>query len=243
MYRLFAISDLHLPGPGNKPMDVFGREWEDHQEKLALGWMERVGPDDVVLLPGDLSWGMRMAEARKDLMWIADLPGKAKLLVKGNHDYYWSYSLTRMRRELPKPLQPLQGSAVQLDGVTVCGTRLWLTPDDPFWVEERDRNVYNREKRRLASALKQGRRISEDNGTPLVLMTHYPPVTCEGKQSEFLEIVDWHHPEIHVFGHLHRSEEWDAVREGTNGLRTRFVICSADALDFKPLQIMEVRQS
>jgi len=242
MYRLHAISDLHLPGPGNKPMDIFGSAWENHQEKLALGWMETVGENDVVLLPGDLSWGTRLKEAMKDLTWIAELPGRMKLLVKGNHDYFWAYSLSRMRRELPQPLHPLQGNAMELEGAVVCGTRLWLTPADPFWVEERDRIVFDREKRRLASALKHGKRIASDNGTPLILMTHYPPVTCDGKDSEFLEIVDWHHPEIHVFGHLHRSEEWAAVRKATEGLRTRYVICSADALDFKPIPILDIKE-
>ena len=240
MYRLFAISDLHLPGSGDKPMDIFGREWENHQEKLALAWLEEVEPDDIVLLPGDLSWGTRMRDAMKDLLWIAELPGRQKLLVKGNHDFFWSHSLTRMRRELPQPLTPLQGNAVEIDGAVICGTRLWLTPDDPFWLEERDRSVYTREKRRLASALKHGRRIAGDNGTPLILMTHYPPVTCDGKDSEFLEIVDWHCPDVHVFGHLHRKEEWDIVRRATDGLRTRFLIVSADALGFKPLKVMDI---
>ena len=88
--KLFALADPHLGQAVNKPMDVFGPRWERHAERLAEYWTETVGPDDCVLLPGDISWAMRLEDALPDLRFLAELPGSRKILLKGNHDYWWT---------------------------------------------------------------------------------------------------------------------------------------------------------
>lgn len=122
--RLFAIGDLHMPGGDNKPMDVFGAHWENHLEKIAADWRKRVAPEDLVLIPGDISWAMQLKAAAVDLAWIGDLPGQ-KLLIKGNHDYWWT-SLTQIRSVLPANMQVLQVSALEMENCVVCGSRGWM---------------------------------------------------------------------------------------------------------------------
>lgn len=130
--RLYAIGDLHLPGGDNKPMDVFGPHWQGHFERICQDWQARVTGEDVVLLPGDLTWAMQLKDALPDLQAIDALPG-TKLLCKGNHDYWWS-SLTQLTGALSPRVIPLQHSAADLGELVVCGTRGWTlpTPETPL---------------------------------------------------------------------------------------------------------------
>ena len=93
--RVFAIGDLHLPGGDMKPMDVFGPHWENHFERISESWRAQVGEDDVVLIPGDISWAMQLADALGDLERISLLPGRI-LFLRGNHDFWWA-SMKKMR--------------------------------------------------------------------------------------------------------------------------------------------------
>ncbi|MDY5220192.1 MAG: metallophosphoesterase, partial [Eubacteriales bacterium] len=105
---VWAISDLHLPAR-QKPMDIFGPHWANHFERISADWIGRVQPQDVVLLPGDLSWAMHLEEAQEDLARIGALPG-IKLLLRGNHDFWWS-SIGRVRRMLPEGCFALQNDS------------------------------------------------------------------------------------------------------------------------------------
>ena len=93
--KVYAISDLHLSLSGEKPMDIFGDKWDGYLQKIKLDWQERVGDDDVVLIPGDISWAMKLEEATKDLNFFDGLKGK-KILIRGNHDYWW-HGITKLR--------------------------------------------------------------------------------------------------------------------------------------------------
>ncbi|HKL10050.1 MAG TPA: metallophosphoesterase, partial [Clostridia bacterium] len=97
---LYAIGDLHLSFYTDKPMDVFGPQWEKHYEKIENNWRKHISPEDTVLIPGDISWAMHLPDARKDLEWIADLPGR-KIFIRGNHDYWWT-SLKKMKKAYPE---------------------------------------------------------------------------------------------------------------------------------------------
>ena len=99
--KVFAVSDLHLPGGQDKPMDVFGGNWAGHLQKIKEDWRARVGEEDVVLIAGDISWAMNLADALPDLAALSDLPGK-KVFIRGNHDYWWS-GITALRRSAPDP--------------------------------------------------------------------------------------------------------------------------------------------
>ena len=178
---LFAISDLHLPAR-EKPMDVFGAHWENHFERIREDWMRRVQPEDVVLLPGDLTWAMRLEDALEDIARVGELPGR-KIILRGNHDYWWS-AIGRVRRALPEGMFALQNDSLELDGVLYAGSRGWTLP--PFAQDEDDKRIYERERLRLEMSLKHARARSAD--AVLVVMAHYPPLTetCAGV-SDLLE--------------------------------------------------------
>ena len=126
MPRLFALSDPHLSLSGAKPMDVFGSRWDNHAERLAANWRRLVGADDIVLIPGDISWAMRLDMAKPDLEWLAALPGR-KILLRGNHDYWWQ-SLGKLAALNLPDIFFVQNNHVVIDGVAVGGTRLWDFP-------------------------------------------------------------------------------------------------------------------
>lgn len=129
--RVFAIGDLHLPGGEDKPMNVFGDRWDEHFEKISADWKARVGEEDVVLIPGDISWAMQLEHAADDLQAIGSLPG-IKILLRGNHDYWWS-TITRVRELLPPKMYALQNDAIRIGDYVFCGSRGWTgeeTTDD-----------------------------------------------------------------------------------------------------------------
>ena len=224
---VYAISDLHLPARV-KPMDVFGEHWKNHFERICADWMARVNPDDVVLLPGDLSWAMRLEEAQEDLDSIAALPG-TKLLLRGNHDYWWN-SIGRVRRALKEGTYALQNDSLLLDGRLYAGSRGWTIPA-PDASDEDDRRIYERERLRLEMSLKNARGRSAD--APITVMMHYPPLTEE--LTGFSDILEAYGVEDCVYGHLHGAGLYGAVRGVRRGVRYHQVSC--DGLDFKLYQL------
>ena len=54
---LYAIGDLHLAFSVDKPMDIFGRVWKNHEKKIWKYWNKRVTDRDTVVITGDHSWG------------------------------------------------------------------------------------------------------------------------------------------------------------------------------------------
>ena len=120
--KVFAISDLHLSSACNKPMDIFGSSWEGYWEKIKTDWAVKVSDDDLVLLCGDLSWGMTLEEAKPDLDQLACLKG-TKVIIKGNHDYWWS-SLSKVKSIVDDSILCLQHDCVRVGRVLVCGSRL-----------------------------------------------------------------------------------------------------------------------
>lgn len=135
---VWAISDLHLPAR-QKPMDIFGPHWANHFERIREDWIANVRQEDIVLLPGDLSWAMYLEEALEDLQRIAELPGR-KLLLRGNHDYWWS-AIGRVRRSLPENAFALQNDSLLLDGLLFAGSRGWTIPAEPEG-ESDDARIY-----------------------------------------------------------------------------------------------------
>jgi predicted phosphohydrolase len=133
LMRIFAISDLHLSEAKSKPMDIFGQHWIEHWTKIRKNWINTVEQDDVVLIPGDISWAMTLDDALADLNSIGQLPGK-KIIIRGNHDYWWS-SISRVRQALPLDMFALQNDSIHIQGITFCGTRGWVTPSETNSVE------------------------------------------------------------------------------------------------------------
>ena len=157
---IYAIGDLHLPGHQEKPMNVFGDHWDRHFDVIRENWLSMVSPEDVVLIPGDISWAMQLEEARDDLMQIAALPGR-KLLLRGNHDYWWN-SISKVRALLPENMYAIQNDALALDGVVYCGTRGWNIPGEGQPTDPQDVKIFQRELLRLEMSLQQAEKLATD---------------------------------------------------------------------------------
>lgn len=220
---VFAISDLHLPAR-QKPMDIFGPQWENHFERISEDWRARVTDADIVLLPGDLTWAMHLEEAMEDIRRVGELPGR-KLILRGNHDYWWS-AIGRVRRALPEGMYAIQNDVLVLDGILFAGSRGWSIPmgENP---DADDVRIYNRERMRLEMSLKAARRI--DPEAPLIAMMHYPPL-MENVRG-FSDILEAYGVSDCVYGHLHGAALNGAVRGERGGVRYHQVSC--DGLDFK----------
>lgn len=226
---LFSIADLHLSG-GDKPMDVFGSHWERHFERISEDWNKEVGAEDLVLLPGDISWAMRLEDAREHLAQIAQLPGQ-KVLLRGNHDYWWS-AIGRVRSALPKGISAIQNDALLIDGLLICGTRGWVLPGLDASAE--DRKIYERELLRLEMSLKKARALSQS--APLIAMMHFPPLTPVESDTAFTSLLEAYGAQHVVYGHLHGPAIKNAFTGMHNGVSYHLVSC--DALGFRVKRIL-----
>ena len=231
--KLFAIADLHMDGGAGKPMDVFGPHWAGHCERIFGSWREKVGEDDAVLIPGDISWAMRFADALPDLNASSELPG-VKVLLRGNHDYWWG-SLTRMRAALPDNLRLVQNDACDIGPAVIAGSRGWLLPSDPDFTAD-DRKIYERELIRLELSLSAAARIAGER--PVIAMLHFPPVMRDGNLTGFTALMEKYGVSRCLYGHLHGSLAWAVGYRGElNGVK--YELCSADSLGFEPKLIEE----
>ncbi len=228
---IYAISDLHLPAGNDKPMDIFGEHWEKHFDRIKEDWLKRVTDDDIVLLPGDLSWAMQLQDALQDLDAIGALPGK-KILTRGNHDYWWS-SIGRVRDKLSKNMYALQNDAVVLDGYVFAGTRGWILPTEE--IGEDDKRIFLRELKRLTMSLEHARRIAPN--LPLICMLHYPPLSDNMRSTEVTRILRDFDVKHAVYGHLHGTALNGAFRGESDGIIYHQVSC--DGLNFKIHTVIE----
>ena len=226
--RIFAIADPHLSKAQPKPMSIFGGNWEEHPEAFLNGWRETVQPEDVVIVPGDISWAMRLEEALLDLQDIADLPG-TKIILRGNHDYWWA-SISKVRKALPQGMYALQNDSLVMGGVAIAGTRGWDTPQSrPLGAE--DEKIYLREVERLKLSLES---LKKTPFQKLIVALHFPPTL--GEANGFTELLDQYRPHAVVYGHLHGAKpEWLVPQ--WKGIPLHLV--AADFLNFKPKLILE----
>lgn len=224
--RLFAIGDLHLPGGEEKPMEVFGDHWENHFERIAQDWRSRVTQEDVVLLPGDTSWAMQLEAALPDLQAIGALPGR-KVLIKGNHDYWWG-GIGQVRRALPAGMHALQHDALDVGDAVLCGTRGWVYPAGNEPLSQEDERIFNRELLRLEMALTSAVKLAV--GRPVVVMLHYPPLYAQDRDTPFTRLLAKYPVHTVVYGHLHGA----GIRGGFTGMYQgiHYQLCSCDSLDF-----------
>ena len=234
--KIFALSDLHLDGKQNKPMDVFAERWANHRERIFTRWSEIVSDGDCVLLPGDFCWAMKFDDAFDDLTAVSNLPG-LKLLVRGNHDYWWA-SPTKMRDVLPKNMVIIQNDAFDIGPAVVCGTRGWLLPGSTEF-HEQDRKIFDRELIRLEMSLKDAARRASLDGErkPIICMMHYPPLMKSGEDTGFTGLIEAYGACAAVYGHLHGPSCSGGFEGEKNGVE--YHLCSSDYLGFEPKLIRE----
>lgn len=200
--KVFAISDLHLSTVVAKPMEIFGKSWENYFELISADWKDKVTNDDLVLLPGDFSWAMRMDEAMPDFELVAKLPGK-KVILRGNHDYWWN-TLSQVRSRLPQNFYALQNDCMRFGDVLVCGTRGWVVPDGDNMSAE-DTKIYLRELERLKLSLAAMQKMRVPTDKVIALM-HYPPFNGRYEDSEFTKQFIQAEVTTVVYGHLHGKD-------------------------------------
>lgn len=230
--RVYAIADLHLATVTPKPMTVFGSQWAGHPQAIFDHWRDTVRQDDLVLLPGDLSWAMRLPDALPDLNLIAALPG-TKVLLRGNHDYWWP-TPSRLRAALPPGMLAVQNDAVRVGTVVVCGSRGWLTPGyDPLNTD--DERLLNREGERLALSVRAAQALRQP-GDHLLLMLHYPPATAPYAPNPLTRVIEAARPELVVYGHLHGVPVEKSMRH-VAGIPAHLV--AADVLRFRPKLLLD----
>ena len=227
---IYALADLHLDYSGQKPMGIFGNVWKNHEEKIFTAWNEHITDDDVVLIPGDISWAMKLEDAYHDLIRIDELPGK-KILLKGNHDYWWQ-SISKIEALHFNTLHFLQNRAYIEDGTLITGTRGWSDIDLEGEESEHEKKVFRRELIRLELSLKD---LTNESYEFKIAMLHYPPFDKQGKPNEFARILEQFHVDLCVYGHLH-AQGHKYIREGKIGT-VQYVCASADYLNFRPIQL------
>lgn len=228
--KIFAIADLHLDSKKEKPMNIFGDNWVNHEEKIMENWKEQVDEGDIVLVPGDITWAAKLGEAMDDLQKIEELPG-IKIIGKGNHDYWWSTSKKLSNIGL-KTIKFLKNNSYEFDGVIICGTRGWDTMEEHSG-EESNEKIYLREMNRLKISLESAKK----NKNIKIVMLHYPPFDSDGLPNEFFKIVKEYNADVCIYGHLHGDEGHKNVREGI--IDNISVHCvSSDYMDFKLKRIM-----
>ena len=232
---IYVIGDLHLSFSADKPMDIFGYNWENHAEKIRENWMQNITEYDTVILPGDFSWAMYLEETYKDFEFLNSLPGK-KILSKGNHDYWWT-TLKNMRTFLNENnytnIDFLYNNSYEFEDKIICGTRGWSITD-----ENADEKLINRELIRLEISLKEGIEKYGDNKEIIVFM-HYPPITkakiVADEEMKFVNLMKKYNVKKCYYGHLHGASIIDAIEENIEGIE--FKLVSADGLDFRLLKI------
>lgn len=225
---IWAISDLHLSLGGDKPMDIFGEIWRDHPERIAENWDEMVKPEDTVLIAGDNSWALKLEQAQQDLEWIAARPG-TKIMIRGNHDYWWRRESTnRIQKGLPPGIRLLHGRGIVVENVGVTGTRGWRIEldDDPDAGDER---VMRRE----LAYLERGLREIPDGVEKRIAVLHYPPFDADLEPNAFAELLEAHNVDTLVYGHIHTGYYLEGRFNGVD-----YKLVSVDHTDLKPVLIV-----
>ncbi len=227
---LYAIGDLHLSLGSDKPMDVFGGRWAGYVDKLSAGF-SWLGPEDTTVLCGDLSWGMSLEGAKEDFLFIDRLPGR-KIIVKGNHDYWWSTASKAYKffeANGMGSMEILNNNCLLYGELALCGTRGW------FYEEERsaehDKKIMLREILRLEASLRAAGEREK------IVFLHYPPKYMGYECREILELFEKYAVRECFYGHIH-GKGCAAAFEGT--LRgTKYRLVSADHVGFTPVKIRD----
>ncbi len=232
---IYAIGDLHLSFGTDKPMNIFGASWDKYEIKLEKNWNETIDDNDVVLLPGDFSWATYLEDTKKDFEFLNKLRG-TKLLLKGNHDYWWT-TLKKMKQFMQennfKNIDFLYNNSYETKEAMIVGTRGWTFNDT-----DNSDKMLNRECNRLELSIKEAQ--LKNKNKKIICMMHYPPITknmIERKEkSEYIEIMKKY--EIHdcIYGHLHANSHNEAIEGNIDSVNLKLV--SSDYLEFKPIKIL-----
>ena len=232
---IYTIADLHLSFEENRPMDIFGENWEGHAEKIKNNWISKVKPEDTVVLPGDFSWSINLENTYQDFLYLNSLPG-TKLLLKGNHDYWWT-TITSMRKYLQennfKNIDFIYNNSYLVENKILTGTRGWNLLET-----ENSSKMINRESIRLKLSIEDGiKKYGSDK--EIIIFMHYPPITKSSIQNyeflDFITIMKQYNIKKCYYGHLHGKSCNDAVEGEYQNIK--FKLVSSDYLNFDLIKI------
>ena len=224
---VFALGDLHLPLGIDKPMNKFGKQWDNYVERIADNWQTLVRDGDTVVIPGDFSWATYIEQAERDFEYLHRLNGR-KIIVKGNHDYWWT-TMTKLNEYIAahgfSSISFLQNNSYTADGVSICGTRGWIYPASEGFSES-DAKYHAREVARLELSLKCAKTDE------IYVFTHYPPMSraCEG--NAFTELMERYGVKKCIYGHLHGAAHYSRIAPEAGGIE--YILVSSDYLQFVP---------
>lgn len=236
---LFTISDPHLSFSCDKPMDVFGGKWTNHAKKIEEYWRYLVNDGDTVVMPGDISWGMNVAEAKADFDFIESLPGE-KIILKGNHDYWWATAskLDKFTSEQGyKTISFLHNSAKYAQGFVICGTRGWICEDK---MTQEDQKILAREALRFGISLNEAQKIrdgireTESRDPEILAFFHYPVLTLCARENPIIPLINEAGIKRVFYGHLHNVDP-DTLPSQWEGVKYTLVSC--DCIAFTPVRI------
>ena len=234
---VFVIADLHLDILTNeKSMEIFGNRWQGYIEKIQKNWKRVVTDNDTVIIPGDISWALSLEDSLADLKWIDSLPGR-KLIMKGNHDFWWT-TLSKMKRFFEEnsitTIDFLYNNAFEVEKYVVAGSRGWFVDKvvQPSASVNADyEKIVKREVIRLRLSLDEAKKLSEQTGKEIIAFFHFPPVWSDFECKEILEVLQEYNVCRCYFGHIHGCYSIGGLLKWEN---IEFKMISADFLDFLP---------
>ncbi|MGN1410466.1 MAG: metallophosphoesterase [Eubacteriales bacterium] len=238
---LWAIADLHLSTAANKPMDKFGPRWQGYAEKIAKRWNALVDDGDTVVIPGDISWAMKLGEARGDFEFIEKLNGR-KIIGKGNHDYWWdgeSKIMSAFSEWGVRSVSVLRNNAYFAENRIICGSRGWFVEkrlQDAKFTSDYEKMI-NRECVRLSLSLDEGERLRRECGedVPVFVFLHFPPVFEDFVCEPIVNLLRERNVERCFFGHIHSKYTIPSIFE-YKGIKMEII--SSDYLDFYPKKLV-----
>lgn len=231
---IYVIGDLHLAFSVDKPMDIFGNNWENHAEKIKLNWLEKVKKEDTVILPGDFSWATYLEDTYKDFEFLNSLPGN-KIMSKGNHDYWWT-TVTSMKKYLRENdfnnIDFLYNNAYLVENKIIVGTRGWINS----WRSQENYKILKRENDRLKLSIEDGIK-KYGNTKEMVAFIHYPPFYKEvvPEEIDFIKTLNKFNIKKCYYAHLHGESHREAIEGNINGIE--FKLVSSDYLKFDLIEI------
>ena len=228
---IYVIADLHLYFSIDKPMNIFGNNWEEHAEKIKDNWIKKVKPEDTVLIPGDFSWATYLEETYEDFKFLNELPGK-KILLKGNHDYWWT-TLNKMNNYINscgfENISFLYNNSYLVEDKIIVGTRGWGSN-----LNSENIKILKRENERLKLSIESGLK-NFGNEKQIIAIMHYPPFIKENVEIDFVKTLKQYKVNKCFYGHLHADSHKEAIEGKIDNIE--FKLVSSDYIDFDLLKI------
>lgn len=230
---LYAMGDFHLSFTVNKPMEVFGKHWHRHVERIWKNWNKKVKDEDTAVILGDHSWGRNLKECAEDLAFIEALPGR-KILLRGNHDMFWDAGKTqRLNRQFEGRLFFLQNNFYTYGDYALVGTKGYCYEGKDSY--EHFEKIRKRELERLRKSFE----LAKDAGyRKYIMFLHYPPTSIGEMESPFTEMAREYGASQVIYAHCHGRERYeDSLRGMVDGIE--YSLVSSDFLKFCPKKIMD----